>query len=261
MPYQWFEDGSFEKAKRFLNHIEQSKKKIRLSKQYKDMDYWKTLPRTKTPHLGIEIECFFPSCEDLHGAGEALQPYKRFVEFATDGSLNGDGVARELRICLPVDKLQVLKEILTIINRYNAFVNKTCGLHVHLDMRHYSPQQVEKIGDNLMNVQFAWKEILSPSRRNNEFCRFEHSHFRSQGRYYAVNMTSYYKHRTIEVRCHQGTTNFKKIWNWCKLLLLLTKAPSLSPVRTLTSLYEQVALPQDLIDYLESRKREFAEAA
>jgi hypothetical protein len=42
-------------------------------------------------------------------------------------------------------------------------------------------------------------------------------------RYHKLNLASYYRHRTIEVRCHQGTVNARKATEWVRFCLGLVE--------------------------------------
>lgn len=117
-----------------------------------------------------------------------------------------------------------------------AYVNNTCGLHVHFDMRVVpgctTPQETEKqvrqYGARLARVVPALKMILPKSRRQNQFClnsinemgkanqKQDYGHIDKE-RYAFVNMKSYRRHETIEVRGHSGTLNAEKVLNWIAL--------------------------------------------
>lgn len=116
-----------------------------------------------------------------------------------------------------------------------AYVNNTCGAHVHFDMRVVpgaaNPAEAEKLvkqyGARLARCVPALKMILPKSRRNNQFClnaindmgkkELNDPHHIDKERYAFVNLKSYRRHETIEVRGHSGTLNAEKLLNWIAL--------------------------------------------
>lgn len=118
-----------------------------------------------------------------------------------------------------------------------AYVNNTCGTHVHYDMRVVpgatTPQEIEKqvkqYGARLARCVPALKMMLPKSRRNNQFCLSVINDIPRAGqplpppnqidkeRYVFINLKSYRRFETIEVRGHSGTLNSDKILNWIAL--------------------------------------------
>jgi hypothetical protein len=74
-------------------------------------------------------------------------------------------------------------------------------------------------GKKLEKVLPLMLKMVSESRRNNQFCRPVMSNMRT-----AINLASLRKHGTIEVRLHQGSTNFEKISNWIDFLYYTSRA-------------------------------------
>lgn len=118
-----------------------------------------------------------------------------------------------------------------------AYVNNTCGLHVHFDMRvipgatnaQEVEKQVKKYGERLARAVPALKMLLPKSRRQNQFCMNIINAMPPAGekplptnvidkeRYTFINMKSYRRFETIEVRGHSGTLNADKTLNWIAL--------------------------------------------
>ena len=130
-----------------------------------------------------------------------------------------------------------------------AKVDKRCGLHVHFDARSMNLKAVK----NLFKLWLKFEDVLDtfqpPSRRGtaNNYCltNLDHSiidagNHRSQclgmfrkidlcknmeqmkalypSRYRKLNIHSYFRHQTLEVRHHSGTTSPEKITNWVRLM-------------------------------------------
>ena len=107
-----------------------------------------------------------------------------------------------------------------------AYVNNTCGLHVHFDMRGVDEKQVKQYGQRLARCVPALKRILPKPRRDSQFCAkaINDINGREMGknhidheRYAFINMKAYRRFQTIEVRGHSGTLNATKILNWIAL--------------------------------------------
>lgn len=112
----------------------------------------------------------------------------------------------------------VIERVCSVLNDVlNASVNKTCGLHVHLDVRH---KKAAVTFSRLVSALPFLASLVPSSRLRNRFCLLNSSDKISEhtGRYYAVNPQSIRKHRTVEVRLHSGTTDPAKIIHWIRLL-------------------------------------------
>jgi hypothetical protein len=130
-----------------------------------------------------------------------------------------------------------------------AQVDKRCGLHVHFDARSMNLKAVK----NLFKLWLKFEDVLDTfqpqSRRGNansllasnlsaSFHNAENHHEACQSifqkidgcrtmeqikdlyisRYRKLNVHSYFRHQTLEVRHHSGTTDPAKITNWVRLM-------------------------------------------
>jgi len=144
-----------------------------------------------------------------------------------------------------------------------AEVNRKCGFHVHFDASRMSLKAIK----NLFKLWLKFEDVLDslqpPSRRGNAntYCQTnlpyepfgagDHRGLCSRMfqkidacrsvediralypcRYRKLNIHSYFRHRTLEVRHHSGTTNPEKITNWVRLMArLFDAAESAAAVR------------------------------
>lgn len=209
--------------------------------------------------IGIEIEAICPLHRD---AIAKLVP--SYVRVTNDNSIkDDDGAAThdpsgngkgeygaEFRILIKRSEMEtrVLK-VLDVVNgltgtraagsegKVGARVNKTCGLHIHFDMRDKDQKQVQLLHDRLVAWLVALIELIPASRRDNKYCKLVHP---EQAHWEGVSMSSYQKHKTLEVRIHSSTTDHIKIIQWIRLLetlLGMSFAPSQSlKVSTLDAL-------------------------
>lgn len=179
-----------------------------------------------------------------------------------DGSLSDDeGHGVEVTILLNTAYgYEPLEKLCYALNKAKVYVNDTCGLHVHLDMRHLKyDHDVNRIGKSLGHALPVLKWMVDDTRHNNTYCKMQVGPLvdgQSSGsnpRYYAVNMSAYYRFKTIEVRLHGGSTNFSKIKNWIELLKIVSTANLKSNIDTFQEFIDVLRLPDYLVEYAESR--------
>lgn len=168
--------------------------------------------------------------------------------------------SHELAILVKQSEMEdVVKRVCKVLQECEAKVNKSCGLHVHLDMRNREPS---KAYANLVLTQPLLFRLVHKSRKRSGYCdeintesKFEQ--MVNSGRYYTINASAYSKFKTIEVRMHQGTIDGDKIVNWICLLLETIEADPLDRVvRTLQDVNRLKVSPK-VLQYVskEARKR------
>lgn len=176
----------------------------------------------------------------------------KFASIKTDGSIEAseDCFPVEITILTSLDDLSNLEKCCKLINSLGGKVNKSCGMHVHLDARHLNRNEVILIGAKFKKTLPLLLSMVPETRRSNHYCKsqvsFEHRHS-------AVNLGAYEKHKTIEIRLHSSTTDFNKIKNWITLLNGIANAETLGPCTELNTLTQWVYLSEDLIEYFSQR--------
>lgn len=164
--------------------------------------------------IGVEIETAYtsPDWRTILGCSDSAG-----WEHHHDGSVNGDEFVTEG----PIDSFEPIDRFLPLLR--NCRVNRTCGLHVHIDMSGYSEFELRNIAESYYRTQDAWFYLVAPSRRTNSYCRkfsedYDYTDFRYiPCRYYWANWKAYDEHGSLEIRLHQGTLSAKKIKNWAEL--------------------------------------------
>lgn len=206
-------------------------------------------PTKKTNYIGIEMECYSHySYFELMDKINKLK-LNKIVQVVGDGSIEPDfGTSTEFRILLPESQLALgLKKISKLFTKGKFGVNDSCGLHVHLDMRN---RNVEKCHKQLLKFQDVLFGLVSEDRWSNNYCKYATKH--NQGdRYLAINkQRAYIKHKTIEIRLHQGTLDFKRIEQWSKLLLKIINGKDVAPKPVKADIVNWTKKQKVLSDYV-----------
>ena len=198
---------------------------------------------------GIQVE--------FEGYSHATTPHWKIV---ADGSCGYELVSPVLEGEAGLEEVRIAAAALEAAG---AQVDRRCGLHVHFDARTMSLKAVK----NLFKLWLKFEDVLDTfqpqSRRGNAntYCRTnledsiagseDHKNqcsrrFRSIDacrsieqmkqlypcRYRKLYIHSYFRHQTLEVRHHSGTTDPEKITNWVRLMArLFDTAESAATVR------------------------------
>lgn len=181
-------------------------------------------PTSEKQFTGIEIECITPNNVNF----APLAPFAKWISIGTDGSISvdnndgGDEEGVEIRVCIENSELRgVLPKLLDTLKGMGARVNKSCGLHVHLDQRG-NPSVVETFHKLVRSLGLLYTLVPKSRRSENQYCyKNNHADFgkaRNESRYRAINASSYDKYNTLEVRLFGGTLEADKIVNWVEIL-------------------------------------------
>jgi hypothetical protein len=190
---------------------------------------------------GIQVEYM--------GYTHSTTPHWKIV---TDGSCGYELVSPVLE---GEQGIEEVRNAAAALEAAGAKVDKRCGLHVHFDARSIKLKAVK----NLFKLWLKFEDVLDtfqpPSRRGNAntYCRTnlegglsDSEDHRGQCfrifkkidacksmdemkqlypcRYRKLNIHSYFRHQTMEVRHHSGTTNPDKITHWVRLMARLFDA-------------------------------------
>lgn len=214
------------------------------------------VPKTYDNHVGIEIE--FLSKNNTEYIKRLLIKYKleKQCQIGTDSSVRDDLVravtrgnswinsrgereyetfeelvpirkGHELRILSTEGKLKdTLDKVQKVLQECKAAVNKTCGLHIHIDMRQRPFfTGLRQLVTQLPNI----KKMVSKDRHQSEYCRFNKDlKTILEHKYNAINGSSMRERYTIEVRAHEGTVNCKDIYDWANYLLAIVDGKQLN---------------------------------
>lgn len=178
--------------------------------------------------VGVEIECYLPISREEVREVLAMSPIAN-VRCGTDSSINPDESSRdyltmEFRVLTSIDNMQNLEKLCAFLKDHGARVNTSCGMHIHLDFRSHTSIPVEPVKRLSLALPML-KAMVPQSRLRSNYCAGDVS---EGGRRSKINTEAFYKYRTIEVRLHSGTVNFRKISNWIKIChdIAFTEIPS-----------------------------------
>ncbi len=177
----------------------------------------------------------------------------RYVNVTEDGSCGW-----EVRVLLPEDcYVDVLTNICHVLQNMGFKTNEKCGTHVHFDMRN---RDVKMVYTNLFKTQKLLRKFITRNRKHNTYCKMNHKEtfdeqLACQDRYYCFNVESFARHKTLEVRMHQGTLDASELTPWINFLLKIVNYQQKvdKEVNTLKQAAAQFSVDKDLGSVLKKR--------
>jgi len=221
---------------------------------------------SKNNYVGVEIEMICIATKETLETALIQHGLAGFVRVGTDGSIktdNSSGVREytwELTVMCKQEDLKYtfnkLNKVLNL-NYIKAYVNNSCGLHVHIDCRNRDHIKVYR---NLVNALPVLKGMVPHERVTSphalQYCSENktNKYVDAVGhRYQMVNPDAYNKYKTIEVRLHSGSTNAIKIVNWASLLVAIAEGDLVDRVTDINDLSSKISLPNKLVEYIIKR--------
>ncbi len=207
--------------------------------------------------FGVEIECLVAANVMRECATRNNMPFQyegynhidnnHYYKFVSDSSIRGEN---PIECVSPVlsgkNGMKSLEICCKALNEANAQVNISTGLHVHIGAAKLSDIAYVNVFKNYQKLEKVIDTFMARSRRanNSQWCRtlqgisfdscsakIDVFEVMNGNRYFKVNACSYSRHKTIEFRQHQGSTDFEKISNWvnfCTKLVAWSKKNVLS---------------------------------
>jgi len=183
--------------------------------------------------FGVELELIFPRHVRREQIALALSDAGLTGwRVKSDGSLYG---GNGLEVVSPVlsgeDGIDAVRTACRVLNRLGAKPNRSCGLHVHHGARDLTVAAVKALARTWSRNQGIIDGLVSPSRRNggsyycrpltsNDLIRIERIRdlrtLSGLDRYRSLNLASYGRHGTVEIRQHQGTCDAEKVVSWIR---------------------------------------------
>jgi hypothetical protein len=187
--------------------------------------------------FGVEIECMVNAADlaremTLRGLSVSQPGYSHRVtsswKIVTDASVSGgyELVSPPLKGAAGIEQLRLACEALEAAG---ARVDRRCGLHVHHDVSDLDAPAFGRLFRGWSVNQRNTNGLVAASRRNSQWAHAlsnaEVARVEQQttidgirslyfDRYRSLNVACFPRYGTVEVRQHQGTTNFSKIAAW-----------------------------------------------
>jgi biotin operon repressor len=141
-----------------------------------------------------------------------------------------------------------VKKVCKALSDAGVTVNKSCGLHVHVDASGLTGEWIRNIVKRYNKFENTIDSFMPVSRRarnNSRYCDsvsqmiyvMESSYSRqwnsvdaasvcaaATNRFHKINLTCYPRYNTIEFRHHSGSVNGSKITNWVNFVLAFVEA-------------------------------------
>lgn len=203
-------------------------------------------------NFGVEIEFLVPNTVTMQAIAVAVQAAgvecvatgynhatTRHWKVVTDGSLQAGPGRVGFELVSPVlteADFHQIEKVSAVLLQLGAIVNRTCGLHVHIDARQHSVAALKKLAELYITHEPVIDRLLPTSRRasNNQFCRSVTQAnvtalnqatdinaiaraVHNGNRYSKLNYTAFWRHGTVEFRHHSGTVEAAKIIKWIVL--------------------------------------------
>jgi hypothetical protein len=128
--------------------------------------------------------------------------------------------------------LELLITVLAALRTAGGQVNKTTGLHVHVEVSQESSETIANVYNRYRAFERQIDLFHAPSRRGsvNIYCLSLPAYSaRPCTRYLKVNLQSFVKYGTIEFRQHAGSLNPNKVINWVKFVVQFVEASRSTP--------------------------------
>lgn len=185
----------------------------------------KPVPLRNDRTFGVEIEFYSPRSQDW------FRDRLRGWSVGTDGSLsyvNGHEIRTPILKGYEGVK-ELYRGVVEVIGQSSPTVTYQCGLHVHHGVSDLSDQQILRIIESWVENRSSIHKMVSLERRNGAYCpditSYELEVIRNNltsnvptargwglGRGKEINKSP--RHRTMEIRLHEGTVNFDEIFSW-----------------------------------------------
>lgn len=172
--------------------------------------------------LGVEYEVCIPRENRTSFDLAVRDTLSRYCDVKGDGSIAPDreDLGRELATHPYSEEAFIRAQAIVghYLNQVDAYVNNSCGLHVHVDGSILNASAKDRIRYAWDRHQAIFLSLCAPHRRSNSYCRSGYAPESEGDRYRMLNMLSMQRHGTIEYRLKEGTVNTQEASAWAILL-------------------------------------------
>lgn len=168
-------------------------------------------PKSRDAHIGVEIEVLFSDDSSFRrGLGVARGHY--------DGSLTSCYSAEFKVLSKSERAASRVEKIVRRLWERGAYVNGSCGFHVHVDVRQLSWVRKMMVIDWLKATEDYWFSLVPQRRRDGNYT--QRIGYDYDSHYSWANLTRY---GSLEIRIHPGTVNPHKARAWIMAMVHLQK--------------------------------------
>jgi hypothetical protein len=213
---------------------------------------------------------------------------RRHWKIITDGSIQiragYNGFEAVSPILQGAEGFQQIEKVCDVLVSLGATVNRTCGFHVHIGItpNMNRPEFFKRLVGHYCANESHIDAIMAPSRRgtSNQYCqpisatvkdRIDRAETVPQiiaqvpSRFSKLNLQSFWRHRTVEFRHHQGTIEKTKAISWIKfcmhLISIATKPEPVEITTNLLSFLVSLKMPAEEVGYFANRFAHFHSGA
>jgi Putative amidoligase enzyme len=233
-------------------------------KLIRGMETIEKFPKDDRRYVGLEFE--FASALNVKQLCKLFGAEKlaKYLYVKTDQSIQTEeGHPHKIEVTALIPEMElrpVMERLCRVLNEQTSIkINKSCGLHVHLDMR---TRDHVKAFNNLVKSQALLYAMLPAARRISKYSYpvTNGSYWRVlPERYHGVNNVCFARTKTIELRMHSGTSSFRKIVMWVESLIKIADAPAMGETPTNPDRLAMLcSLTEEQVAYMKSRIKKFA---
>lgn len=181
--------------------------------------------KSKDNYVGVELECMTDASHDELKKALKLEGLHLHTRVEHDGSIeeHHGKCGCEIKVLGTENEIKdILTRVCAVLQDNGGEVNNSCGLHVHLDMRHRDAELCYK---KLFNsLEFVHR--MMPSHRQNGYNKMNEygtlkESIAHEARQTYLNAHALEKHNTLEMRCHEASIDADEIMDWINFLKII----------------------------------------
>jgi hypothetical protein len=207
---------------------------------------------------------------------------RRTWKIVPDASVSG-GAELVSPVLRGEDGREQVRKACAALQAAGATVNRSTGLHVHHDARSMTLDSFKRLARVWYESQQAVDQLVAPSRRGDRagYCRplterdvtnveamttLERRGRVPVDRDKSLNLSSFNRHGTVEVRQHQGTIDADKVLAWvdfgqAMLAFAESDAPLFGTTATADALLDRLTIADEAAAFLRDRADHFMAVA
>lgn len=235
---------------------------------YKQRIHKAKKPYDKSNYVGVELELVCKLDKDALAKKFIDSKLAGFVYIKHDGSIRYKEGEYPHEVTLIAKQNQIIEIVTKVCNvltdpSVGAYVNNSCGLHVHLDMRAGNIENTYKNFYKCLPILAGMvpqnRVLTDHAKRYCAMNQTDNWQDNSRNRYVAINTASYNSLKTIEIRLHSGSVNATKICNWIQILMAIANRKDVftKAFDSIDSFGTTLQLDTKVVEYIKKRTEKF----